>query len=117
MASEDKLNQLSNDLASYLPLLGQVAERILEQEISSYPIFVVFQGDQEIALGLPLIQPEAGSRQPWTVHISTLEEMAARQIVQMERVDRFRQVFKDPATHLCILVWDEGEARFVFLPR
>ena len=117
MHTEAEFHNLQNSLSPLMPVLGKVADTVLGEGVSSYPIFVVFQGAQEIGLGLPLVQAEEGGQQNWTIHISTLEEMVSRQIVGMDRVDRFRQVFKDPTGHLCMLVWDQGEARFIFLPR
>lgn len=117
MHTEEEFYNLQSALSRYVPILGKAADTVLDQGVSSYPIFVVFQGNQEIGLGLPLVQPEADSEHTWTIHISILEELASRQIVEMDKVDRFRQVFKDPATHLCMLVWDGGDARFIFLPR
>lgn len=106
---------LPTAMAPYRNLLRQATEAVIDQEVSKYPILVAYQGQEVAVIGLPVLQStEAGN--PWTVHISTLEELAARKVVSMNQVDHFREVYRRNAGQLCFLVWNDGEARFAFLP-
>ncbi len=114
MEEKTALNQLENELQAYKKALGQAADTIVQKEVSDYPIFVVHHG--ELDLGIPLIQQEdvAGN---WSVNASTLEEFSVKQIVSAEKIASFRQVFKNPKQFLCLFVFFELGANFVFIPR
>jgi len=115
MLGEKALHQLQSNLKPYLSLLTQAAESIRTQEISNYPVFVLYQQEEHPGIGLPLIAAEQTTI-TWSVNASTLEELAAKKIVAMENVDRFREVYKTHPNDLCCLVWHEAHGQFVFLP-
>jgi len=106
--------ELEQWLKGHRETLGTAAEVIMDQNISSYPVFVAYR--QEVEIGIPLIAP-GESEQDWGIQASTLEELTARGVIQMEKVDAFREVYKDPKKFLCILVLNDPGAEFVFLPR
>lgn len=113
MNLEDQYQQIYRELNPYLPILGQAADTILDQDVSLYPIFVV--SAEPIDMGIPLIsRPDTGQ---WLINASTLEELVTKRIVQEERLDVFRSVYKDPHTHLCLLIFSEGNASIGFMPR
>ncbi len=114
MKNPKELKKLADDLHHYRELLGKTADAVLDQGISSYPIFVLHH--QDIALGILLVQGD-GEKMPWTVNVTTLEELATKNIVSMEKVDNFRQVYKDPQDYFCLFILDGEQADFVFLPR
>jgi hypothetical protein len=114
MNQEQQYIQLKEDLKPYLTMLGKAADSILEQDISKYPIFVVHRYDLE--LGIPLVVH--GDAEPrWSIHVTTLEELVTKRLVQEDKVDNFREVYKDPTDFLCLFAWNEANASFVFLPR
>lgn len=114
MNPEQPYIQLQQDVKKYLRMLGKAADSILEQEISKYPIFVVHRYDLE--LGIPLVVH--GETEPkWSIHVTTLEELVTKRLVQEDKVENFREVYKDPTEFLCLFAWNEASASFVFLPR
>ena len=114
MKVEDKLEQLKTELRPYLPMLGKAADAILDQDISSYPIFIVHR--QMVTIGIPVVDQEGGQHK-WSINASTLEEFATRQLIRMDKVDNFRKVYKNPARFLCLFVLSDAGAQFVFIPR
>ena len=46
-----------------------------------------------------------------------MKELATKKIIQMERVDHFRSVFKDPDFFFCLFTLSDLGAQFIFLPR
>lgn len=116
MLSEKDLQQLKEQLSPYLSLMTNTAQAILDQDISNYPIFIVYQEEENAGLGLPVVAADMKTV-AWSVNISTLEELAAKKVVAMENVERFTSVYKTNPTSLCCLVWQEGNAQFVFIPR
>ena len=111
---EKKFHILEKELKPYSKLLGEASGRIIDEGISSYPIFIFHQ--QEMDMGLPLWEDGAEPGK-WKVHASTLEEFVTKQLINMEKVDEFLKVYKDPAEHFCLFVISDLGANFVFIPR
>ncbi len=114
MSTETQYIQLKEDLQEYIPLLGSAADTILDQDVSRYPIFVVHQLE-ELEIGISLLQRQEPQLN-WSIQVTTLEELATKRLVEMEKVDRFREVYKNPRQYLCLFVLATA-AQFVFLPR
>lgn len=112
METKERYQQLQEELQPLLPTVAQAADAILDQEISKYPIFALSR--QGLAIGLPLYEREAPE---WSINASTLEEFATKGLIEAEKVDNFRQVYKNPQEQICFFVVDEGSATFIFLPR
>ncbi len=104
--------QLQTDLQPWIPTLGKAVDTILDQEVSKYPLFVVYKGD--IAIGLPLVEREG---EEWSINASTLEEFATKGLIEPDKVDNFKEVYKDPLEFICLFVVNPQGATFVFLPR
>lgn len=115
MGVTEKYLQLEEELKPFRPLMSKAAETILDQDISSYPIFIVSQ--LEIQLGIPLVARDSGSKRKWFVNVSTLEELNTKNIVHNDKVDEFRKVYKDPTLNFCLFVLSDLGAQFIFLPK
>ena len=114
MKEEIILKQIEREIRQYVPLLAKASDSVLDQEVSNYPIFIVHQG--EIEVGIPVIDPQK-VKSAWAINLSILEEFAAKQIINTENIDNFRQVFKNPQEQLCLFVISEIGANFIFIPR
>ena len=114
MSKERNYELLEKAIAPYKLILGKAADTVLEQELSSYPIFVLHK--KEIELGIPL-KNEIQTPGDWLVNLSTLEEFSTKQVIEASRLNRFTQIYKDPLEFLCLFVVDEFGANFVFIPR
>ncbi len=112
--STTKYIQLEEDIKLYRPIMAKAMDAVLDQEVTKYPIFVIHQ--QEVEIGVKLIDAEQ-SGGLWTIHISTLEEFVSKQIIEEEKVDSFRDVFKSTDHYFCCFVLSELGANFVFIPR
>lgn len=107
------LESLKNDLHIYAETIREVANEIMANEISNYPIFVAYQ--DEIHLGKPIISRDLFGTN-WNVNASLLEEFVSKGIVQQKKVDEFRDVYKDPQKYICFFVITKKEGSFVFAP-
>lgn len=114
MLAEKELHNLKQLLTPHFALLRETATTITDQDISNYPVFVIFKTEQ-VSLGLPIIEGSA-STEDWSVNASTLEELASKQIVSMENVERFTAVYKTHKNALCCLIYEASQAKFVFIP-
>ncbi len=113
MDPKDKMLQIREELEIYKPLFAKATEMILDEEISKYPIFVVH--NDTIEMGVPLVE-RGDQTGKWSIHVSTLEEFATKQLIQSDKVDDFKQVYKNPIEHHCLFILSDLGARFVFIP-
>lgn len=114
MSDRLKYKVLEGELLPYVPLLGKAADTILNEDVSEYPIFVAHQ--HQIEIGIPLID-KAQTKGNWSLNASTLEEFVSKQVIQPEKIDPFKSVYKDPEESVCLFVLSELGATFIFLPR
>lgn len=112
MDPKDKLLQIQAELEFYKPVMAKATEMILDEDISKYPIFVVHT--DTIEMGIPLVEREQSGK--WSIHLSTLEEFAAKQLIQPEKVEDFIKIYKNPIESHCLFVLSDLGARFIFLP-
>jgi hypothetical protein len=111
---EAQLLQLNRELTAIKPIMAQAHDLIVAQNVSKYPIFVLHQ--HEVEIGLSLVEREDGNS-VWSVNASTLEELVAKQIMALEQVDNFRDLYRSHRMELCLFVLSELGANFIFLPR
>ena len=114
MSDDQKYKQLEEELKLYIPTLFETMEKIIDQDVSDYPIFVAHQ--HEVEIGLPMINKDETSGK-WSINVSTLEEFVTKQIIQTDKVQAFKKVYKDPESYLCMFVLSELGAQFIFLSR
>ena len=107
-------SELEEDVKPYVALLNKAADAILDQDVSSYPIFIF--SEDLIDMGLPLIEQTEGIHK-WSISASTLEELVTKNVIATNRVDNFRGIYKNPKEFLCLFVLNKLGATFVFLPR
>ena len=111
----EKYLRIEEEIKPYRSLMIKASDSIMDQEISSYPIFVVSQ--LEVQIGVALVGRDPDEGQNWFIQASTLEELNAKNIVHTDKLDEFRKVYKDPSLHLCLFVLSDLGAQFIFLPR
>ena len=114
MALEDLLKSIETALDPFIPMLGQATDTIQNENVSEYPILVV--SEQDIQLGIPLGNRHSFAEK-WSINASTLEEFIARQVIESEKLEDFKSIYKDPKNFLCFFVIANIGATFVFLPR
>ncbi len=116
---ESLQNELREDCLLLQRTFEQASETIRDENVSNYPIFVLHR-DEHFPIGLPLISAEKYETH-YSYNVSTLEEMVAKKIVEMENVGEFRKIYKSPDDFFCFLIIDtdaEGapHPRFWFAP-
>lgn len=109
-----KFLQLESELGIYRRVMIAAAETIIDENVSDYPLFVCHQQEMEIGI---VIAERGKVKGNWTVHASTMEELISKNIIQEEKIDSFKTIYKSPKTHLCCFVLSELGAQFVFIDR
>lgn len=110
--------QLQTDVKPYLPKLSVAAETVTNEEVSNYPIFFAYTGEEnEQAPGIFVLNVPTTRGIQWRVNVSTLEELVAKQVMTTDKIDPFRNVYKKSLDALCFLIVDAEGARFGFVPK
>ena len=108
-----KYLQLEKELIPYKDIMNQAADSVLDHEVTKYPIFVVHQHSLEIGVALT----SEDSDELWKVQVSSLEEFVSKQLIETNKVDSFRTIYKSPEKYFCLFVISELGAKFIFMPR
>jgi len=114
MKETEKLFVIEQELKKFIPVLSKASDKIMESDVTNYPIFVVHK--QEVNLGILLIEREKMNTN-WSINASSLEEFVTKQLVYENKLDEFKKTYKDPQTHICAFVISDIGAQFIFLPR
>ncbi len=114
MSDRLKMRMLEKELEPYAGLLSQAAQTIIDADVSLYPIFVVHQ--HEMDMGILLIAKEAFDGN-WSVNASSLEEFVTKNIIEPDKIDGFRKVYKEKTNELCLFVLSELGPQFIFIPK
>ncbi len=109
----EKLLVLKQLLENYTKAAKAASDKIISENISNYPIFVVHQNQVEI--GVPLFTAEQTKSQ-WAINASTLEEFYTKGLISKEKLDDFRKLYKNHPDDICFFVLSELGAQYLFIP-
>lgn len=113
--NEDKhFNELLVSLKSHQELMEKTAQAVLDQDISNYPIFLINEITPAVGISILTFDFEG---KPMVMNVTTLEELATKGVVDMDKVDDFRSVYNNNDDSFCLLILEDNEARFIFLPK
>lgn len=107
------LESLSNDIAQIGDQLKEIAQRVILEGISDYPIFIASQ--EVVDIGKPIFDRDEVSVN-WFFNASILEDFVRRDLVKRENLGRFQKTFGDPEEKACIFVITGMDGQFVFVP-
>ena len=107
------LESLQKDQERVGPTLQKLAQMVINEEVSEYPIFVA--AHQIVEIGKPVFDLD-DVQVNWFFNISTLEEILQKGILKSENLNRFRKTYNDPVEKACIFVITEELAQIVFVP-
>lgn len=107
-------DNLRKSLEAHLELMQNTAEAIIDQDISNYPIFLVTTEPPPMGINIEVFDFEEKS---WIISATTLEELATKGVMDMEKVDDFKVVYRKNDHSLCLLISAEEVALFIFIPK
>lgn len=107
------LQELNQNLQIYKESIREIAEEILDNQVSKYPVFIATRED--VNLGKQIIDKEELALE-WSINASTLEEFVSRKIVLEDKLETFRKNYKDPRKFVCVFALIKEHAGFIYLP-
>ncbi|MDX2246239.1 MAG: hypothetical protein SF052_05665 [Bacteroidia bacterium] len=111
--SEIVLDSIRNDMAVIGKSLHILAQRVIEEEISDYPIFVASQ--EYLDIGKPIFDRDV-VHVNWFFNISFLEDFLRKGLINSDKTHQFKRTFGDPLKKACVFVITEESGQFVFVP-
>ena len=116
MASQNKnaLLEIERLLKRYRNKLAIAADTIRNENVSNYPIFVASKTVVEIGV---MLFPQGQLPDDWIVTASSLEEFHVKKVIDSEKIDDFRDLYRAHAEEICVFAVDtEGSSKFIFIP-
>jgi hypothetical protein len=110
---KELLSNLDQNLKIYKESIREIADEILQAEVSKYPIFVASR--DAISIGRMVIDKEELALE-WSIYASTLEEFVRRGIVKEDKLSDFRKAWKNPEHFFCIFAVLDQTASFIYVP-
>lgn len=114
MTKENPYIIVEKALEKHRQLIIAAITAVLDNEVSKYPIIILHQGTANF--GIPIIN-EDQNLEDWTVNISSLEEFATKQLIQMEKVEDFVSLYKAHEAHFCFFYISDVQGQFVFIKK
>ncbi|GAB4337938.1 MAG: hypothetical protein OHK0038_16470 [Flammeovirgaceae bacterium] len=107
------LGTITTDFVKVASLLKEASYALRKRKISEYPIFPICK--EKTAIGKLLVN-KSEKKLEWNYHFSLLEEFVERKLIEKEKVDRFKEAFKNPDEYCCLFVIDQDFINFIFIP-
>jgi hypothetical protein len=108
------LGTISQDFAVVSDTLKEASYVIRKRGFSDHPIFPIGKNE-----GIPVGQLLVDKKElatSWYYNASFLDEFVQRALIEPDKVDAFKESFKDPDEFCCLFVIDGEFTRFVYIP-
>ncbi len=109
---QKSLELLKTEITPNFSHLRQALETIRNEQISNYPLVIL--SEYPIELGISIF----GSQRvgAYFYSVSTLEELATKKIIQMDKVEDFLKIYNEHEADLCVFLIQASGGQFIFLP-
>lgn len=107
------LGTISSDFVKVADTLKEASYQIRKRDISEYPVFPICKEPQPIG---QIILPQTHANTEWNYYASFLDEFVQRGIVDNDKLQGFKDAYKDADEFCCLFVIDKEFTNFVFIP-
>lgn len=107
------LGTVSQDFVKISDHIKEASYQIRIQGFSDFPIFIISK--TTIPIGQILFsKDEIGTI--WNYYVTYVDEFVQRKIIEQQKLDLFKQTYKDPDEYCCLFVVDAEFTKFIFIP-
>ncbi|UXP32235.1 hypothetical protein N6H18_17995 [Reichenbachiella agarivorans] len=107
------LGTITQDFVKVCENIKEASYQIRARGFSDYPIFPISK--QEVSIGQILYK--AGELDnDWNYSASFLDEFVQRKVVEEDKIEMFKEAYKDADEFCCLFVIDKDFTNFVFVP-
>jgi len=110
---ENYLKLLQQDLQFYQEAIKEVSVDMVQDGFSQYPIFVASLFDYEMG---ELVLDAKEYERSFSIYASYAEQLQEKGIIAADKMPFFKQNFKSPKEHACILLLTNEVQQFIFFP-
>jgi len=107
------LGTISKDFVVIAETLREASYQIRVKGFSDFPIFPISK--TEIPLGKLLI-PKEEMALDWNIYTTYVDEFVQRKLIDREKLNVFKESYKDPDEFCCLFVVDKDFTNFVYIP-
>ena len=107
------LGTISKDFIIVAETLKEASYQVRNRGFSDYPIFPISRED--IPIGQLLVAKQEVAAE-WNYNITYIDEFIDLNIIEKDKVEEFKNVYKDPDEFCCLFVVDGEFRRFIFIP-
>ena len=106
------LGTISEDFVKVADTLKEASYQIRKAGFE-FPVFPICKDEQPV--GQLLLQQNINGT-AWNYYASFLDEFLQRELVASDKIDDFKEAYKDPDEFCCLFVVDRQFTSFVFIP-
>ena len=107
------LGSITQDFVVVSDTLKEASYQIRKRGFSDHPIFAISKIDLPIGT---LLIGKTDLATHWNYNASYLDEFIQRELIGADKVDEFKESYKDPDEFCCLFVVDDGFTNFVYIP-
>ena len=107
------LGTISKDFIKIADTLKEASYQIIKQGFSDYPIFPISKYDLKVG---QLLIAKSEAEIQWNYYATYLQEFVERKYIKEEKVEQFKEIYKDAEEFCCLFVVDDEFTNFVFMP-
>jgi hypothetical protein len=107
------LGTITSDFVKIASKLKEASYQLRSRKITEYPIFVVSKMNTEIG---QLFINKHEENINWNINASLIDEFLQRGLVDNDKEEDFKRVYRNPDEFCCLFVLDYDFTRFIFLP-
>ncbi|MFN4973296.1 MAG: hypothetical protein ACK45I_11535 [Bacteroidota bacterium] len=112
-AFQKLIEALKTDLKIYSDMMKEVANDIMTEGFSKYPVFLATE--HELSAG-ELILAKDDYAATFSIYASTMEELLEKKLLSPDKKAAFMQAFKNPKSYMCVMLITSSTASVAFYP-
>jgi hypothetical protein len=107
------LGTVSQDFVKISDNIKEASYQIRKRGFSEYPVFIIAKTD--IPIGQLLFKKDEVNT-TWNYYVTYLDEFVERKIIEKDKLDLFKEAYKNPEEFCCLFVIDKDFTNFVYIP-
>ena len=107
------LGTISQDFVKIADNIKEASYQIRKRGFSDFPIFPTAK--EKISIGQLLYEKESFNTK-WNYYASFLDEFIQQRLINEDKVDSFKEAYKNPDEFCCLFVVDAEFTKFIFIP-
>jgi hypothetical protein len=107
------LGTVSQDFVKISDNIKEASYQIRKRGFSEYPVFIIAK--TEIPIGQLLFKKDE-VHTTWNYYVTYVDEFVERKIIEKDKLDLFKEAYKNPEEFCCLFVIDEDFTNFVYIP-